>query len=142
MPCAGNASLICEGSNALLVVYSTIPILPATNSTKRGLCWPWNNPASSFAFFSSSAIPWLYNWELWDPRANGTYSSAEYVPMVHTQAEASSVPAYFTTCYATHLLGSNEPDLPVAIAVVLTFHPTMHQSFGNSIYNLSKHVVI
>jgi hypothetical protein len=114
MPCAGNSALICGGANALSVVQSTIPILPATNSTKRGLCWPWNNPASSFAFFSPSAIPWLYNWELWDPRVNGTYASAEYVPMVRTATDAPTVPAYFSTCYATHLLGFNEPDLPVA----------------------------
>ncbi|CAF1442162.1 unnamed protein product [Rotaria sordida] len=114
MACAGNSTEICGGANAISVVYTTIPTLPATNSTKRGLCWPWNNPASSFAFFSTSAIPWLYNWELWDPRATGTYSTAEYVPMCRTQAEASQVPAYFSSCYATHLLGFNEPDLPAA----------------------------
>ncbi|CAF1329169.1 unnamed protein product [Didymodactylos carnosus] len=114
MACAGDSSKICGGPNAISVIYTTIPILPATNSTKRGLCWPWNNPASSFAFFSPSAIPWLYNWELWDPRAKGTYSIAEYVPMCRTQAEAFKVPAYFSSCYATHLLGFNEPDLPAA----------------------------
>jgi hypothetical protein len=96
------------------VLYTTIPILPATNSTKRGLCWPWNNPPSSFALFSPNAIPWLYNWELWDPRANGAYSTAEYVPMSRTQADASQVPGYFTNCYAQHFLGFNEPDLPAS----------------------------
>jgi hypothetical protein len=114
MACAGDSTKICGGGNAISVVYTTIQILPATNSTKRGLCWPWNNPASSFAFFSPSAIPWLYNWELWDPRAAGTYSTAEYVPMCRTQADASQVSAYFSSCYANHLLGFNEPDLPVA----------------------------
>jgi hypothetical protein len=114
MTCVGDSTKICGGLNAISVVYTPIPTLPATNSTKRGLCWPWNNPASSFAFFSPIAIPWLYNWELWDPRTAGTYSQAEYVPMCRTQADASDVPAYFTNCYAKHLLGFNEPDLPVA----------------------------
>ena len=114
MACAGNPAQICGGPNALSVIHTTIPTLPATNSAKRGLCWPWNNPASSFAFFSPSAIPWLYNWELWDPRANGTYSTAEYVPMCRTQAETTQVLGYFSKCYATHLLGFNEPDLPAA----------------------------
>ncbi|CAF1093485.1 unnamed protein product [Rotaria sp. Silwood1] len=114
MACTGDSTQICGGANALSVVYTTIPTLPATNSTKRGLCWPWNNPASSFAFFSPSAIPWLYNWELWDPRSAGTYSTAEYVPMCRTQAEASQVSAYFSSCYANYLLGFNEPDLPSA----------------------------
>lgn len=57
MPCAGNSLLICGGANAPSVVNSTILNLPAANSTKLGLCWPWNNPTSSFMFFSSSAIP-------------------------------------------------------------------------------------
>jgi hypothetical protein len=51
---------------------------------------------------------------LWDPRAAGTYSTAEFVPMTRTQAEASKVPAYFSTCYAKNFLGFNEPDLPAA----------------------------
>ena len=114
MACAGDSTKVCGGSNALSVIYTTIPTLPATNSTKRGLCWPWNNPASSFAFFSPSAIPWLYDWELWDPRADGTYTTAEYVPMCRTKAEATQVPRYFSKCYTTHLLGFNEPDLPAA----------------------------
>ncbi|CAF0948278.1 unnamed protein product [Adineta steineri] len=111
-PCAGDSTQICGGSNALSVMYTSIPSLAATNSTKRGLCWPWNNPGSSFSLFSPSAIPWLYNWELWDPRASGVYSSAEYVPMCRTQNEASQVPGYFSNCYAKHFLGFNEPDLP------------------------------
>jgi hypothetical protein len=114
MPCAGDSTKICGGANAISVVYTPLPTLPATNSTKRGLCWPWNNPASSFAFFSPIAIPWLYNWELWDPRATGTYAAAEYVPMCRTQADASQVAGYFSNCYATHFLGFNEPDLPVS----------------------------
>ncbi|CAF1224123.1 unnamed protein product [Adineta ricciae] len=114
MACAGDSKAICGGANAISVMYTNISRLPATNSTKRGLCWPWNNPASSFAFFSPSAIPWLYNWELWDPRAKGVYSTAEFVPMCRTQAEASQVPAYFKNCYAKRLLGFNEPDLPAA----------------------------
>lgn len=112
MACAGDSTKMCGGANAISVVHTTIPTLPATNSTKRGLCWPWNNPASSFAFFSSNAIPWLYNWELWDPRAKDTYSSAEYVPMCRTKAEASKIPQCFSTCYAKNFLGFNEPDLP------------------------------
>jgi hypothetical protein len=112
--CAGDPTQICGGANAISVVHTTIIPLPATNSTKRGLCWPWNNPASSFAFFSPSAIPWLYNWELWDPRASGVYATAEYVPMCRTQSDASQVPAYFSSCYARRLLGFNEPDLPAS----------------------------
>lgn len=114
MACAGDSTKICGGANAISVVYTTIPKLAATNSTKRGLCWPWNNPASSFAFFSPSAIPWLYNWELWDPRSAGTYSTAEYVPMCRTKAEASKISQFLSNCAAKHFLGFNEPDLPAA----------------------------
>jgi hypothetical protein len=114
MPCAGDSTKICGGANALSVVHTNIPTLSATNSTKRGLCWPWNNPASSFAFFSPNAIPWLYNWELWDPRAKGVYATAEYVPMSRTKAQASQVPQYLSSCTAKHFLGFNEPDLPAA----------------------------
>ncbi|UJR32537.1 hypothetical protein I4U23_019999 [Adineta vaga] len=114
MPCAGDSSEICGGANALSVVYTKMIDLPATNSTKRGLCWPWNNPKSSFALFSPNVIPWLYNWELWDPRGEGIYSSAEYVSMSRTKKEISQVPAYFTNCYARHFLGFNEPDLPAS----------------------------
>ena len=85
-----------------------------TTSVKRGLCWPWNNPASSFALFSPSTIPWLYNWELWDPRAPGVYAGAQYVPMCRTSAQAPQVSQYFSSCYASKLLGFNEPDLPVS----------------------------
>jgi hypothetical protein len=38
MGCAGDSKQICGGSNALSVVYTAISIVPATNSTKRGLC--------------------------------------------------------------------------------------------------------
>lgn len=108
------ASAICGGATALSIEHATMQNLPATNSTKRGLCWPWNNPASSFRFFSPSATPWLYNWELWDPRTSGTFSSAEFVPMSRTKKEVSQVPQYFVNCYARHFLGFNEPDLPAA----------------------------
>ena len=114
MSCAGDPKEICGGANALSVVYTPVVSLPARNSTKRGLCWPWNNPASSFKFFSPNAIPWLYNWELWDPRPAGTYSTAEFVPMSRTAAEASKVPAYFSSCWGKNFLGFNEPDLPAA----------------------------
>lgn len=114
MPCSGDSSEICGGINALSVVYTKMVDIPASNSTKRGLCWPWNNPASSFSLFSSNVIPWLYNWELWDPRGAGIYSTAEYVPMSRTKKEVSQVPAYFTNCYARHFLGFNEPDLPAS----------------------------
>lgn len=85
-----------------------------TTSLKRGLCWPWNNPASSFNLFKPNVIPWLYNWELWDPRGPGVYAGAEYVPMCRTRVEAPQVPQYFTNCYARKLLGFNEPDLPAS----------------------------
>lgn len=83
-----------------------------TTSVKRGLSWPWNNPASSFALFSPSRIPWLYNWELWDPRGAGVYAGAEYVPMCRTTTQSSQVPQYFSNCYAKKFIGFNEPDLP------------------------------
>ncbi|CAM2717231.1 unnamed protein product [Rotaria socialis] len=114
MTCAGSSTKICGGVNALSVVYTSIPILPATNSTKRGLCWSWNNNASTFALFSPSNIPWLYNWELWDPRPAGVYSGAEYVPMCRTQVDAPNILRYLSKCNHTKLLGFNEPDLPVA----------------------------
>lgn len=98
----------------ILIFLINITAGRVPNFQKRGLCWPWNNPASSFALFSPSVIPWLYNWELWDPRAQGVYSSAEYVPMSRTKADASKVPQYFQNCYAKHFLGFNEPDLPAS----------------------------
>ena len=85
-----------------------------TTSAKRGLCWPWNNPASSFNFFSPSDIPWLYNWELWDPRGAGVYQGAEYVPMCRTSAQVSQISQYLSGCSAAHFLGFNEPDLPAS----------------------------
>ena len=114
MNCTGDPKQTCGGANAISVLNTSIPTIPASNSTKRGLCWPWNNPASSFSFFSPKAIPWLYNWELWDPRANGTYSGAEYVPMCRSQDRTSQVSQYFSTCYAKNFLGFNEPDLPAS----------------------------
>lgn len=112
MPCSGDSSQICGGMNALSVAYTVIPPLPATNSTKRGLCWSWNNNASTFRFFSPSSIPWLYNWELWDPRPTGIYSAAEYIPMCRTATDAPQVPIRLSKCKANRLLGFNEPDLP------------------------------
>ena len=103
-----------DTGNTMSVVHATVRNPSATNNTKRGLCWPWNNPASSFAFFSPSTIPWLYNWELWDPRAQGVYAGAEYVPMCRTKEHASEVPGYFSNCYAKKFLGFNEPDLPAS----------------------------
>jgi hypothetical protein len=113
-PCSGDAKIFCGGVNALSVTYTVVPILTATNSTKRGLCWSWNNNASTFAFFSPSNVPWLYNWELWDPRSAGVYSIAEYVPMCRTAADAPKILKYLSKCQATKLLGFNEPDLPEA----------------------------
>ena len=66
----------------------------------------------SFALFSPSAITWLYNWELWDPRANGTFVGPEHVPMVRTPSTASQVSGYFAKCKPKTLLAFNEPDLP------------------------------
>ncbi|CAF3124613.1 unnamed protein product [Rotaria sp. Silwood2] len=113
-PCAGDSKQICGGVNALSIAFTTIPSLPATNSTKRGLCWSWNNNVSTFAFFSPSSIPWLYNWELWDPRPVGIYSTAEYIPMCRTAANAPKILNHLSKCNAKRLLGFNEPDLPEA----------------------------
>lgn len=114
IPCPGNSKQLCGGVDSLSVSYTDIVTIPASNSTKRGLCWSWNNNASTFSFFSPDEIPWLYNWELWDPRPTGVYSTAEYIPMCRTQNDVDKVYKHVSKCKSKRLLGFNEPDLPTS----------------------------
>lgn len=112
MACAGDSSQICGGPNALSVIY-TAPVSTVSTSSKRGLCWPYNNPASWFPLFSGARETWLYNWEMWDPRGSN-YPNSEYVGLVHDPGryEQGQVNWYYTSSNSpAYLLGLNEPDL-------------------------------
>lgn len=112
---ANISSTPCEEENALSVVFTNILNLSASNSTKRGLCWFWDNPPVVYDYFSPKALTWLYNWQLFDLRKNGTFSEAEFVPMCATELDAHALPLVFSTCHAKYLLGFNEPDMPVSV---------------------------
>lgn len=91
----------------------------SSSSTKRGLGWPWDYPASHFPLYTShpsSSVSWLFNWELWRPP--GTPSSIEWVPCIRTAAQAKDVIPFLTDITTnqgvqiTSLLGFNEPEIP------------------------------
>jgi hypothetical protein len=87
-------------------------------STKRGIGWPWDYPASHFQLYTSlsaSRITWLFNWELWRPP--GTPASIEWVPCVRSAAQAKDVIPFLDDIInnqgvrVKYLLGFNEPEI-------------------------------
>ena len=84
---------------------------------KRGLGWPWNNPATEFAFhndaIASGKISWLFNWEMWKP--DGTPDGIEYVPQVRVGGQASQIDQFLSSIPKEKLrffMTFNEPDIP------------------------------
>lgn len=84
--------------------------------SKRGLGWPWNNPASQFSLYadaiSAQKLCWLFNWELWKPE--GHPAGLEYVPQVRTAKEAPQIDQFLSGLPPQdrrHFIGFNEPDI-------------------------------
>lgn len=87
---------------------------------KRGIPWPWDNPASHFrlyqAYISSGQISWLFNWELWVP--GSLPSDVQWFPCVRTAGNSKDVDAFLTDIIHNQgiktdaLLGFNEPEIP------------------------------
>lgn len=61
--------------------------------SKRGLGWPWDNPAGAFDAYEpavhNNELTWLFNWEMWKP--NGLPAGLDYVPQVRTGDEAAQI---------------------------------------------------
>ncbi|ORY82626.1 glycosyl hydrolase catalytic core-domain-containing protein [Protomyces lactucae-debilis] len=117
MACSGNSNVKCGSSGSGALSYSVVntpfSTTPTTNS-KRGLDWPWDNQAYSFAAFNPVKVPWLYNWEMWDPRgAEFPYAGAEYVGLCRTKDNIHQIPWYYNAQNhgPKYLMGFNEPDL-------------------------------
>ncbi|CCG84276.1 protein of unknown function [Taphrina deformans PYCC 5710] len=113
MRCAGDNSQFCGGSNAINTMHTAITTA-ATSSSKRGLCWPWNNDKSIFSLFDPSKETWVYNWEMWSPLTGSVYTAAQYVGMVRDPTRLNQISWYYTSTsqVSPYLLGFNEPDLP------------------------------
>lgn len=84
--------------------------------SKRGIGWPWDNPASQFPLYASAIsnnkISWLFNWELWKPE--GLPSGLEYVPQVRLGTQAKDIIPFlssFPEGSVKHFFGFNEPDI-------------------------------
>lgn len=126
MKCAGDSSQFCGGSNALNVVVTPITTT-GTVSTKRGLCWPYNNNASVFNLFNPAQETWVYNWEMWSPLAGTSFASAQYVGLVRDPTRLTQIAWYYNanSRASPYLLGFNEPDLPgdtqVSVADAVTY---------------------
>lgn len=129
MACAGDSTKICGGSNALNVLYtpvSTVLLNDAVTSSKRGLCWPYDNSASVFSLFNPAQETWLYNWEMWSPTSGTSFSTAQYVGLVHDSSRVEQIAWYYTSSSqaSPYLLGFNEPDLSgtaVSVADAVTY---------------------
>lgn len=117
VPCSGDSSQVCGGANALNVVYTPASTLK-TNSVKRGLCWPYNNNASTFSLWNSNQETWLYNWEMYNPTGGTSFSSVTYVGLVHDTSRLEQIPWYYNAAgqVSKYLMGFNEPDLSPLIS--------------------------
>lgn len=93
----------------------------ATKSpSKRGLGWPWNEPASHFPLYQpyidAGKISWLFNWEVWVPESLPL--QVEWIPCVRTPANAKDVDPFLSDIIhnrgfkTSALLGFNEPEIP------------------------------
>jgi len=90
----------------------------STPAGKRGVGWPWDNPATHFLLYnpyiSAGKLTWLFNWELWRPE--GTPAHMEWVPCVRTAAQAKDIDPFLTDItnnqgvLVKHFLGFNEPE--------------------------------
>lgn len=113
MKCAGDSTQFCGGSNALNVMYTPVTAA-ATTSSKRGLCWPWNNDPAIFNLYNPTKETWVYNWEMWSPTGmSASYAGAQYVGLVRSPARLGDIATYYNDNWQTSpiLLGFNEPDL-------------------------------
>jgi len=92
----------------------------STRNTKRGLGWPWNEPASHFALYqpyiTSGKVTWLFNWEVWVP--DSIPQQLEWIPCVRTPANVKDVDPFLSDIIYNRgfktsvLLGFNEPEIP------------------------------
>ena len=84
-------------------------------SSKRGLSWPWDNPASHFPLYTpaitTGKLSWLFNWELWRP--DGLPAGLQYIPCVRTAKEAPQIDQFLSSLPSPvpYFLGFNEPDI-------------------------------
>ncbi|KEF61789.1 uncharacterized protein A1O9_03359 [Exophiala aquamarina CBS 119918] len=93
---------------------------PAPRRNKRGLGWPWNEPATHFslyqAYITSGKITWLFNWEVWVP--DSLPQQVEWIPCVRTPANVKDVDPFLSDIIhnrafkTSALLGFNEPEIP------------------------------
>lgn len=99
---------------------SQVSSAPPKRTRKRGLGWPWNQPASHFTsyqpYISSGQISWLFNWEVWVPDALPT--ELEWIPCVRTESNTKDVDPFLSDILqnrgfkTSSILGFNEPEIP------------------------------
>lgn len=105
---------------ALSSQTSATPETVTSSSKKRGLGWPWNEPAAHFQlyqpFIEAGKITWLFNWEVWVP--DSLPAQIEWIPCVRTPANVKDVDPFLSDIIqnrgfkSSALLGFNEPEIP------------------------------
>jgi hypothetical protein len=99
---------------------SAAPAPVASSRSKRGLGWPWNEPAANFTLYqpyiTAGKITWLFNWEVWVP--DSLPPQVEWIPCVRTATNAKDVDPFLSDIIynrgfkTSALLGFNEPEIP------------------------------